>query len=251
MRDFVGPVRIWWGAGRSLYLGPGYHAASHRCESNKLCIALDGVLRWTAEREQGEGTCCWVPGGCAHELECADSRVAIAWFDSRCTRNASTPEWSGIAAQTVTAEQREQLLRLLTSGETNADVLGRLERLASLLTPPPTADPKMEEVLAIVHARGDERLSLQSLAREVGVSRSWLSHAFSRAAGVPLRRFLLWRRLRRACELGLSGWSLSRAAPSAGFADGAHFSRAYRAAFGIAPIRLFELRDRIDLRAWS
>lgn len=250
MRDFVGPIRIWWGAGRSLYLGPGFHAQMHRCASEKVCVALDGVLRWTAAQERGEAACCRVPPGHAHTIDAADSRVAIAWFDRGCAHERGHDSLPGIVAQSVTTHERRQLRSLLTTGESHGDVHAFLERLVQLRTPAADTHPSLERVVDILHRRCDERLTLQSLAREVAVSRSWLSHSFSRATGVPLRRYVLWQRLRRACELGLKGWPLGQAAHAAGFADAAHFSRSYRAAFGIAPVRLFELRDRVDVRSW-
>jgi AraC-like DNA-binding protein len=49
---------------------------------------------------------------------------------------------------------------------------------------------------------------------------------------VPFRRFRVWLRLRRAIGEIIGGSTFTDAAYAAGFADQAHFSRAFRQAFG-------------------
>jgi AraC family transcriptional regulator len=53
--------------------------------------------------------------------------------------------------------------------------------------------------------------------------------------GMPLRAYVLWRRLLRVFELLMAGENLSTAAHSAGFADSAHLSRTARSMFGLPP----------------
>ncbi|MEQ1646215.1 MAG: helix-turn-helix domain-containing protein, partial [Pyrinomonadaceae bacterium] len=55
---------------------------------------------------------------------------------------------------------------------------------------------------------------------------------------VPVRRYLLWLRLRDVLHLLASTGSLTEAAHSAGFSDSAHLSRTFRSALGIAPTDL-------------
>ena len=78
---------------------------------------------------------------------------------------------------------------------------------------------------------GTHRVPL--LAARAGLSPSRLSHLFTEQVGTPLRRYIVWSRLVEAAEQLSRGESLTAAAHSAGFADGAHLSRAFRAAFGL------------------
>ena len=68
---------------------------------------------------------------------------------------------------------------------------------------------------------------------------------FKHEVGVPVRRYVLWMKMRRALDLAIGGNSLTTAALSAGFADSAHLSRTVRAMMGIAPEFLFRHRERL------
>jgi AraC-like DNA-binding protein len=70
------------------------------------------------------------------------------------------------------------------------------------------------------------------VARDVGLSSSRFQHLFAQEVGVPFRRFRIWQRLRSGIGEIVAGSSFTEAAHAAGFADQAHFSRAFRQAFG-------------------
>lgn len=67
------------------------------------------------------------------------------------------------------------------------------------------------------------------------LSASRLRHLFVETLGVPQRRYKVWLRLQHAVATALTGQSLTGAAHDAGFSDSAHFSRAFRNMFGLAP----------------
>jgi AraC-like DNA-binding protein len=82
-----------------------------------------------------------------------------------------------------------------------------------------------------------EELSAAAAASTVGLSPSRFQHLFTQEVGVPFRRYRGWQRLRAAIREAAHGTSLTAAAHAAGFADQAHFSRAFRLAFGAPPSR--------------
>jgi AraC family transcriptional regulator len=82
-------------------------------------------------------------------------------------------------------------------------------------------------------------ITLARLAHAMHRSPSRLAHRFREATGVPLRRYVLWRRLRVAGEAAMRGSTLTAAAHAAGFADSAHLSRTFRSMFGVTPSFLF------------
>jgi AraC-like DNA-binding protein len=107
-------------------------------------------------------------------------------------------------------------------------------------------DPVVFEACRQIRHRLSGPITLAELARAVHRSPSRLAHRFRDATGVPLRRFILWRRLRAAAETAMRGSSLTEAAHAAGFADSAHLSRTFRSMFGIAPSFLFR-RGQLDV----
>lgn len=82
---------------------------------------------------------------------------------------------------------------------------------------------------------GSAHVDLASLSQAAGLSPRQMRHAFSRDVGLSMRAYLRWKRLRLAVAAVEQGASLSAAAASAGFADGAHLSRVFREQFGMNP----------------
>ena len=73
------------------------------------------------------------------------------------------------------------------------------------------------------------------LAAQLGLSASRLTHLFTEQVGIPLRRYVLWSRLRAAITRVQAGDDLTGAAHGAGFADSAHLTRTTREMFGLPP----------------
>jgi len=91
-------------------------------------------------------------------------------------------------------------------------------------------------VLELIDAQLDARLSIDTLAREVGLSTSHFARAFKQSLGQPPHRFLLLQRLERARHmLERCGAQLADVASRAGFADQAHFTRHFKRQFGVTP----------------
>jgi AraC family transcriptional regulator len=91
-------------------------------------------------------------------------------------------------------------------------------------------------VLELIHARLDARLTVETLAREVGLSPAHFARAFKQTIGRAPHEYLLSLRLERARRLlELPGAALSDIAQRTGFADQAHFTRLFKRAFSITP----------------
>lgn len=74
-----------------------------------------------------------------------------------------------------------------------------------------------------------------TLAAEVDLSTSRLQHLVRDQVGIPLSRWLLWRRTLVALDLILNGTTVTEAAYRAGFADGPDFTRRFREFFAAPP----------------
>jgi AraC-like DNA-binding protein len=102
--------------------------------------------------------------------------------------------------------------------------------------------PAVQRMCALLDAGSttpSHALKLAQLARRAGLSERQLREVFVRDTGLSPRAYLRWRRLLRAVASIREGASLTEAAVHAGFADGAHFSRVFRAQFGMSPLRAF------------
>jgi AraC-like DNA-binding protein len=84
------------------------------------------------------------------------------------------------------------------------------------------------------HLDGD--IALADLARECGLSPGRFMRAFKRSFGVPVRRYLLHRRVQAAKSLLLySNKPLLKVALDAGFTDQPAFNRSFREIVGTSP----------------
>lgn len=95
------------------------------------------------------------------------------------------------------------------------------------------ADARLQRALDQVDALLSGKVSAAAVAGAAHLSLSQLERLFSAQLGLPVRRLVLWRRLRLAIRFILLGSTLTDAAHGAGFADAAHFSRTMRSLFGV------------------
>ncbi len=107
-------------------------------------------------------------------------------------------------------------------------------------------DPRL--VLAL-NALADSDIALPALAVDVGLSPQRLRALARQQLGMPLARWRVWTRLRRAAEALQSGQSLADAAAVAGFADQAHLTRQMREMMGLTPAALLPIVRSQFLRA--
>lgn len=97
---------------------------------------------------------------------------------------------------------------------------------------------RMEECLAM----GD--LSLSELAREVGVHPVHLASTYRAIEGKTLGESRRQRKIEVACRLIIeTSWSIGEIAHELGYADQAHFTRAFRSTVGCTPTRMRGIND--------
>jgi AraC-like DNA-binding protein len=130
---------------------------------------------------------------------------------------------------------REIVFRLLL---TNAAVIMRHGALTQLEREP------IRRAMEFIEQRAFERLSVELVARHVGMSASHFAHRFSAVTSVSPMRYQKHVRLDRAREFLLAGNERASAiAARVGYASEAHFNRDFKRQFGLAPasyVRAFE-----------
>jgi AraC-like DNA-binding protein len=99
-------------------------------------------------------------------------------------------------------------------------------------------DPQVGRALALIHHDIGAPWSAESLAREVGLSRSAFMDRFTTLVGMPPIRYLTaWRLQAARLRLRESSQSIGRLAHAAGYASEEAFSRAFKREFGVSPGR--------------
>lgn len=120
------------------------------------------------------------------------------------------------------------------------DEVDALERAVFEALASPTAvqrsiHPAVSRALRAIGDNLHSDVSLAAIAAAAHLSPSRLSHVFASEIGIPLRRYVLWRRLMRAASEVQQGASWTEAAHAGGFSDSSHMNHTFRQMFGLAP----------------
>jgi AraC family transcriptional regulator len=150
-------------------------------------------------------------------------------------------------AVAVCASRLERAWRIEQSAEAVKAVCRQLIGELSQTSPREPSDPRILAAVEAIRAKGEQAVSLGEVAQAAHLSPSRFRHLFVEQTGMPLRTYVLWRRLLHVWELLMQGETLSGAAHAAGFADSAHLSRTARKMFGLPP-SLLQMKGPLSSR---
>jgi len=182
----------------------------------------------------------------AHAIDSDGVEVMLVFFDPLSEAGATFQAALDPAVRYLSAEERSAIVRQPLPGTTSAAeewVRGTARTLHLPIPPVRRAiHPGVRKALGLLRASGvDEEMSLETLARVVGLSPSRLMHTFTASMGIPLRPYLAWLRVQRAAVAIVNGETLTDAAQLAGFSDAPHMSRTFRRMLGARPSQLRRL----------
>lgn len=90
--------------------------------------------------------------------------------------------------------------------------------------------------LDYIYEHLNQPLRVEDLAREVGLSPSYLSTLFKKEMGVSLSEYIMGRRIKAACNmLQFSGYSYAEIADELAFSSQSHFTKVFREQTGYTP----------------
>jgi AraC family transcriptional regulator len=242
--DFV----AWSGGCGFLGEGGGGPIAPHSHYAIQLVIGAPAGLRVQFGR-RGEWQSCaaaLVPSRATHSIDVTDcERSAVLFVEPE------TPEGRALSARLqggleVLAADRmaaaAQRLDRAWRSEKSCEAVGAVchqvvQELAGTTYRAPS-DARVLAAVEYIRQRVDQPVSLPEVARAAHLSPGRFRHLFVQETGMPLRTYVLWRRLLSVWTLLMQGETLSSAAHAAGFADSAHLSRTARTMFGLPPSAL-------------
>lgn len=230
-----GKVLLWEDHG--LFFGRAGDAVLHESPAIKVCISLDVPfgLRISENEEWKEYNATVIAAGQPHAIDGRGVKMAMLLL-------APEGELGRRLAGSGIEEVANAPLPLLEQFE-NTDPTGDaandiyqdvVGRIAGDRQPAPL-DPRVAQSIEWLREGREQGIIVGEIAAGVDLSESRFSHLFTEHVRVPVRRYLLWLRLRDALHLLAQGGSLTETAHEAGFADSAHLTRTFRASLGIAP----------------
>ena len=212
-----------------VYDGPLAGTGLHAHHAAQVITAVAPFELVDGRGQRFETSCAVVPPDCEHAIHANGQLATIVYVEQRAPLDAPT-DAEGWA-------RTGQHLGSHASGITTMAEARRRVGVATqaLESPHVVSDNLVEAAMAVGRAALPEVVRLADLARVVHLSPSRFAHRFSRAVGIPVRRWLLWERLRLAARSLASGSTITDAAHASGFADGSHLNRTFRRMFGVAP----------------
>jgi AraC-like DNA-binding protein len=249
-----GTLHLW--ANGVLFVGEDMVNAPHRHFTASVMYSLDRPFRIRTRSDSDwratEGV--MVAPNVEQQMDGAGAHVVILQVDPE------TLDYGKIAhhferngrvnqmPQDTVARLREQTAELARGGGPGVELW---QRVVAMLADPGGAvrelDSRVRAVLTILKQDFLAPPKAAELAKRVGLSSGRLIHLFSEQMNLPVRRYVLWLRLRDVVLSLAMGHSLTEAAHRAGFADSAHMTRTFRGMFGMPPSIMVERLSQVKL----
>lgn len=234
------PCALLWPAAMIVW-GKGFVSARHRHSSVQLVMAIEGQVRIRSGPNRRWMTCsaAFVNADVFHEVHAVNAQIVLAFADPRSELGAALVRTFRdditLIQHDMLAQWRGQLGASASFTSSRIEPWVRTSLLAGRWTP--RLDPKVRRVLQVIgeDLATHRHMSLKRMAAIAGLSESRFMHVFTESVGVPIRPYILWLRLQRACGEMMTGATVTQAAHRAGFADAAHLSRTVRRIMGTRP----------------
>ncbi len=241
---------LWQGV--SLYLGPLPRATRHSHHAAQISLGLQAPFQITLEDAPQSVRSASVPANMPHALDGGDARQMVLLLDRQSAAGARVSA-RGLRLSGRLPPGRPALPQDIASARRFARWALEAPEQPDPGAPRPKTDPRVDRVLKLLAEPralpGRAGVSAARLASHAALSQSRFLALFRAQTGLPLRRYILWRRILAAGVALGDGADLTQAAHRGGFADSAHFSRVFRANFGLQPSRVLKNSQFVQVTA--
>lgn len=112
-----------------------------------------------------------------------------------------------------------------------------LKRCSARKNPAPRHNSKIESIMEYIEKHFSEDISLSDIAKKFFISESYLAHLFKKETGMPLKQYILQRRIMEAKKILTENPDIKvyAVANKVGFTDFALFNRAFKKITGLTP----------------
>ncbi|MBD1551072.1 AraC family transcriptional regulator [Pseudomonas typographi] len=227
----------------------------HRHRKGQLMLLLRGVLSCEVEGSLWivpAQSALWVPGDVLHKVKAAGMiEVYVAFIDSavaselplRCCAVSTTP----LLRELVIRSAQLPLLYPEAGAESHLVTL-LLDELAvatiGTLHLPMPADGRLRKIVEAIIDKPDDRGTVQTWARRVGLSERTLARLLAQQTGMSFGRWRQQLHLMLAVEWLSTGASVQRVADNLGYESAGSFVTMFRKALGTSPHRYIAQRQQ-------
>lgn len=234
---------LWLWAGRLMYLGPSLDLDRHSGAVSCFAVGLDEPF--TVE-VTGTVTArsALIPARVQHQLRSPGGRMMFCYLDPGTPSERACRAAMRRDTEPATRHLHEEELIALgrrIDAAPGADLADRWLDLAAPRPASPVGDQLgIRNATEAVMRDPARNWRAGELAASVGWSTSAFLRGFRAETGTSFRRYRLWARMLRACQVLAEGGNLTLAAAESGFATPSHLSSTFHAVFGLTPSRLLD-----------
>lgn len=236
----------------------GIYAEPHRHHAIQITFSLDNPFAAELDGQSSHHRALVISSDYPHRVIRQDEWVVTLFLnpETPIAKAVQNHLLDGAPFQSLDFQLTHELLRpALERDLTRPELMSLLLHIRDLLLPRDLdvgfPDARIAEVLDIVEQTPDYKIAASELSEKVYLSESRFEHLFKEEVGIPLRRYLLWRRLMLAGQMIAQGENFTFAAHESGFTDSAHLSRTFYEMFGIRPSDMFGDRDLVRVIFWE
>ncbi len=241
--EWRGQVLVW--DEQAIFLGHAADASLHESPAIKVCVGLDGNfgLRTNENADWTDYDSAIIAPGQPHAIDGRQNRMVMLLLAPETPlAQPLAPIFSQDGITRLDQDTVEKIRAIFADldaamAANEPNVCHQMVNAISVGDTMPI-DSRVAQSIEWIRASRDEGISVQEIASGVELSESRFSHLFTENVRIPVRRYLLWLRLRDAMHLLAQGRSLTETAHEAGFSDSAHLARTFRSLLGIAPSAL-------------
>lgn len=233
----------------ALYIGAALDTSTHALHSYKIYIAIRGTfdLHLTNRTILSSCEAALISPDRPHRVQSRGAALCVFYLipeteeGRRISRFFHGRDAASLPAGTAAA-LLPRLRSYLNNGCSVEEAGEASHELFNVLAPRAGTveyqDKRVILALEYMNSNLSDRITVADVAAMVALSPSRLEHLFRHHVGIPIRRYLLWARVREALKLMVHDSPLTQVAQAAGFFDSAHFSRTFRQMIGVAPSML-------------
>lgn len=255
--NWRGKVFLW--QEQALFLGSAAQTSLHASPAIKIVVALDGEfrLKFAENSEWQNFKSAIIAPGQMHAIDGRNKRLALIILvpEARAAQPL-IPILARKGISRIPASIVQNFLPIFDAFEKTDNLTVESEELSRKLLRTlrngdellnSAIDERVSQSVEWIRTELENNVSVKEIAASVELSESRFSHLFTENLRVPVRRYLLWMKLRDAMHLLAKGVSLTDTAYEAGFSDSAHLTRTFRQMLGITPSALLKYSSLISL----
>jgi AraC-like DNA-binding protein len=220
--------------------GPVNDNITHRHHALQIVVELQGSLELEVDSNLQTGRVTAVAPNVSHRLDVSKGLLILLEPESHLAVDFCERWLEGNSFVDLTHVYSERMYLAIKDAPLTKETLSEF---LSVMSPincfHKHIEPRVEKVIdwidnvAVSGSWND--VSLGGALDIACLSESRFLHLFSDQIGIPWRRYILWRRLLGAVAHAAMGHPLTEGAHYAAFADAAHFSKTFKAMFGLSP----------------